>query len=257
MGVWKGPMGSPVKFIGQDDFTFSGTSQYASSGANWEIAFKASGTLKFKKNPGPIDVFLVGGGQNGEDGYKAIISNTSAAHGGDGGDGGKVRTVTGKAVSRKTDYQVVIGSAGADSSFWDLSSASGTAKEGGEGSTAYTYGGSEATKGTDGSLAFGEAGTLIGGNTLFGASGGGGGSMRGDTYASKAPKAGGTTGAGAGGGTSAQGGYVASNGGAATANTGAGGGGGGAIILYTDYSIIKGNGGAGASGIIIIRNHRE
>ena len=65
MGVYLGPMGSPVMFIGQDDFTFSGTSQYASSGANWEIAFKASGTLKFKKNPGPIDVFLVGAGGDG------------------------------------------------------------------------------------------------------------------------------------------------------------------------------------------------
>lgn len=266
MGVWLGPMGSnKISFITENDYEYTNTSippVYASDeqGVNWEIAFKASGTLKFKKNPGPIDVFLVGGGQNGDDGSLYEYGGVYSAKGGKGGDGGKVRTVTGKTVSRGTTYHVVIGSAGADSSFWDVSSAQGTAKEGGAGSvTNLGSGGSSAGNGTAGSYAFGASTSLINSGVKYGASGGGGGSRRKTDWAGQYYGYGATTGSGHGGEAhdydySTPG--AADNGSDAIANTGAGGG-GGASVIDSSKNITKGNGGAGASGIIIIRNHRS
>ena len=171
-----------------------------------------------------------------------------------------MRTVTGKAVSRRTAYQVVIGSAGADSSFWDISSAQGTAKEGGAGSmTNLPSGGSNVGNGTAGSYAFGASTSLINSGVKYGASGGGGGSRRKTDWAGQNYGYGAITGSGHGGEAhdhdySTPG--AADDGANATANTGAGGG-GGASVIDSNKNITKGNGGAGASGIVIIRNHRS
>ena len=264
MGVWLGPMGSPVKFIGQDDFIFSGTSQYASSDTNWEIALKTSGTLKFKKNPGPIDAFLVGGGQAGSNG--SLGDNQVTAIGGRGGDGGKRKTETNIEAKKNKEYVIVVGTSGNDSSITiggtAYSSSSGTKSNGGYGANC-TQGGTKVdapapgtTNGPeDGDYAFGISGTLIGGGTKYGASGGGGAAGRRSDYARGARSNGGTTGGGAGGYID-QTGLTTGDPVAGTANTGSGGGGGWAIV-ESYGSLTSSNGAVGGNGIIIIRNHRS
>lgn len=263
MGVWKGPMGSPVKFIGQDDYEYTDkatASQYASSGTDWEIAFKASGTLRFKKNPGPIDVFLVGGGLSGDDGY--LASNSVTARGGDGGAGGERKTESNVPAKRRTEYAIVVDTDGLGStSAFGYSVNGGAGSSGGNGA-ACTQGGTKVdapapgqTNGPqDGGYAFGESGTLIGGSTKYGAGGGGGAAGRRSDYAVGLRANGGTTGGGAGGELT-QIGMNPSNPVAGTPNTGSGGGGGWAIVeSYGNYT--HADGAAGGSGIVIIRNHR-
>ncbi len=267
MGVWLGPTAAPVSFIGQNDYEYTDkatASQHASSGTDWEIAFKASGTLRFRKNPGPIDVFLVGGGQDGDDGR---LDGIAKAYGGAGGASGECVTATNIPAKRSTDYTITIGaSSGTIDTVAFGQTALGWAGEAG-GSPAWSgYDGDgadaparNATGGaSDGHYAFGVSGTLIGGSTKYGASGGGGGAARHrDTspYSARAIRGqGGVTGGGDGG-IADEDASTAANGGDATANTGSSGGGGACVI--TGYSqIVKGNGGAGASGIVIIRNHR-
>ena len=263
MGVWKGPMGSPVKFIGQDDYEYTDkatASQYASSGTDWEIAFKASGTLKFKKNPGPIDVFLVGAGGDGDDGSLYEYGGAYSAKGGKGGDGGELVTQTNvTTVKRGRNYPAQV-AANADTTIFGFTASAHSGNEGGAGSmTGLVSGGSDAGNGTAGSYAFGASTSLINSGVKYGASGGGGGSRRKTDWAGRSYGYGATTGSGHGGEAhdydySTPG--AADDGADATANTGAGGG-GGASVIDGSKNITKGDGGAGASGIIIIRNHRE
>lgn len=268
MGVWLGPMAAPVSFIGQDDYEFTDkatASQYASSGTDWEIAFKASGTLKFKKNPGPIDVFLVGGGLKGDDGY--LGSSNVTARGGDGGAGGERKTESNVPAKRRTEYAIVVDTDGLGSTSFTLPdnvtySANGGAGSSGGNGASCTQGGTrndapdpgETNGAEEGGYAFGESGTLIGGSTKYGAGGGGGAAGRRSDYARGAGADGADTGGGDGGGLS-QVGLTPSSAGAGTPNTGSGGGGGWSIV--EDYgSYTKGDGAAGGSGIVIIRNHR-
>lgn len=270
MGVWLGPMGSnKVSFITENDYEYTSKSTasiYANDGQgiNWEIAFKASGTLKFKKNPGPIDVFLVGGGQAGSDGW---LDGTTKAYGGAGGTGGECVTSTATA-KRGQSYPIQIGATtgtidtvafGVTALGWGGGVGGSPAWSGFDGGGADAPAPGTTYGAQNGSYAFGASGTLIGGSTKYGAGGGGGGAARHrDTspYSARAIRgSGGTTGGGAGG-IADEDAATAANGSAATANTGSGGGGGACVI--TGYSqITKGLGGDGGSGIIIIRNHRS
>lgn len=251
MGVWLGPT---VGKMNANGYSFSGQSEYQESSGNWEIALKTSGTFRFKAKVDAIDIFLVGGGQDGSNG---VAVDYIYAHGGDGGDGGDYKTESNVSVSRATDYSIEIGSAGASpgaSTGFGKTSSGGTKKTGGTGSYA-TIGGSlvDGTAGENGSKAFGESGALIGGDTIYGSSGGSGGSARSTDYGSRSAQSGGT-GAGSGGSASAYGGGSVSNGAQAT-TPGSGGGGGGALVKQGGTPT-PGRGGDGASGIIIIRNHR-
>ena len=205
------------------------------SEGNWKIRFLTSGTLTFTNlngAEGGIDVFLVGGGGNGE-----------TIRGARGGGGGYTKTVKGVSIAIATPYTVTIGaSSGTSSAFGasanGASNADGGSGGGGGGSSGGTSGdgGSNGGNGTAGNVS--QGGTGQGTTTReFGEStgklysGGGGGS------AAMAGAAGDST-AGAG---AAYGG-AAKNG---AANTGGGGG-----------AAYSGTTGRGGSGIVIIRNAR-
>lgn len=205
------------------------------SEGNWKIRFLTSGTLTFTNlngAEGGIDVFLVGGGGNGE-----------TIRGARGGGGGYTKTVKGISIAIATPYTITIGaSSGTSSAFGasanGASNADGGSGGGGGGSSGGTSGdgGSNGGNGTAGNVS--QGGTGQGTTTReFGEStgklysGGGGGS------AANAGAAGDST-AGAG---AAYGG-AAKNG---AANTGGGGG-----------AAYSGTAGRGGSGIVIIRNAR-
>ena len=202
---------------------------------NWKIRFLTSGTLTFTNlngAEGGIDVFLVGGGGNGE-----------TIRGARGGGGGYTKTVKGISIAIATPYTVTIGASSGTSSAFGASANGASGANGGSGGGG--GGSSSGTPGNGGSNGGnGTAGNVSGGGTGQGTttrefgestgklySGGGGGS------AAKAGAAGDST-AGAG----AAFGGAAKNG---VANTGGGGG-----------AAYSGTAGAGGSGIVIIRNVR-
>lgn len=202
---------------------------------NWKIRFLTSGTLTFTNLNGAengIDVFLVGGGENGE-----------TIRGARGGGGGYTKTVKGVSIAISTPYTVTIGASSGTSSAFGASAngasgANGGSGGGGGGSSSGTpgNGGSNGGNGTAGNVSGGGTGQEtttreFGESTGKLYSGGGGGS------AANAGAAGDST-AGAG---AAYGG-AAKNG---VANTGGGGG-----------AAYGGTAGAGGSGIVIIRNVR-
>ena len=203
---------------GYPGFTYTGTCvKEWDSEWGWYLLLKTSGSLTFTENQ-KVDIFICGGGKNGSGAGNHI--------GGAGGNGGGRTTALGITATAGKSYAVVVGDAGKDSSAFDRTAASGAGSAGGAAgrdADGERWGGA----GADGELPFGTYGTI-----RYGAGGGGGaGNGGGESYGGKT-----------GGGNGASGGNV---GGAATANTGGGGGGGGA-----DWK----DGGAGASGIVIIRN---
>lgn len=202
---------------------------------NWKIRFLTSGTLTFTNLNGAengIDVFLVGGGGNGE-----------TIRGARGGGGGYTKTVKGVSIAIATPYTVTIGASSGTSSAFGASAngasgADGGSGGGGGGSSSGTSGngGSNGGNGTAGNVSNGGTGQgtttrEFGESTGKLYSGGGGGSA---AYAGAAGDS--TAGAGANFGGAAKNGV---------ANTGGGGGG-----------AYAGTAGRGGSGIAIIRNAR-
>ena len=202
---------------------------------NWKIRFLTSGTLTFTNLNGAengIDVFLVGGGGNGE-----------TIRGARGGGGGYTKTVKGVSIAIATPYTVTIGASSGTSSAFGASAngasgADGGSGGGGGGSSSGTpgNGGSNGGNGTAGNVSQGGAGQgrttrEFGESTGKLYSGGGGGSAAGAGAAGDS-----TAGAGANFGGAAKNGV---------ANTGGGGGG-----------AYDGTAGRGGSGIAIIRNAR-
>lgn len=202
---------------------------------NWKIRFLTSGTLTFTNLNGAedgIDVFLVGGGGNGE-----------TIRGARGGGGGYTKTVKGVSIAIATPYTVTIGASSGTSSAFGASAngasgANGGSGGGGGGSSSGTSGngGSNGGNGTAGNVSNGGTGQgtttrEFGESTGKLYSGGGGGSA---AYAGAAGDS--TAGAGANFGGAAKNGV---------ANTGGGGG-----------AAYSGTAGRGGSGIAIIRNAR-
>ena len=224
---------------------------------DWRIKFLTSGTLRFQKLNGNIQVFLVGGGGSG------------ASTAGGGGAGGFAVT---QLISAEVnvDYPIVIGAGGAgkatgtsaNGNAGGNTSAFGVTANGGAGGLTYSAGssggsgGSGGGKGTTGSgYAGGSDGSNGSGNSAGIGTGQGTstrefGVLDGDLYAGAGGGGGGSAGdggtGGAGGGTN--GGKAAASTSCA-ANTGAGSGGGGAGAAA--YG--SGNGG---SGICVVRNLR-
>lgn len=215
---------------------------------NWELVILTSGTITFNKNFN-ADIWMVGGGNNGGDGWFA----SGTAQGGDGGNGGQC-LYSQINIQAGVPYNIVIGGNNSDTTAFDLTARGGQGFKGGNGS--YVIGTMlSRTPGTSGTsslyYAFYDQGTShFYPNVKFGA-GGGGGAACGyhptqynvpDTGASHS---GGTTGGGSGGGFPD---YVGSNGSAGTDHYGAGGGGGGAARGGV------GIGGTGGTGIIILHS---
>lgn len=226
------------------DFTWDGgdnTCQVIDEGSgNWQMRFLSSGNLKFLNNR-LIDEFLVGGGGRGKGVYSQNSGSKYQAY---AGGGGYTTTVKSVVLVAETVYPIVVG-AGATSATAQAgtSSAFGASAAGG-------FSGGSAQRGKGGSggssaLNSTAAGTVVAGGR-DGADGSGG-SL-----------------AGVGQGTTtrafgeADGDLYASGGDAAIAAAGS----------ITEPSPNTGDGGSanaastviqysGASGIVIIRNHRE
>lgn len=229
--------------------TFDGSYAVFGNEKQGYIECYSSGTLTFPKN-GTVDVFLLGGGKAGA---------KASSGGGAGGAGSAGQSAFGVKVDNGA-YPVQIGGSGGTSSALGYSSASGGGASGGKGATHN----SDSAAGSAGtSYPFGEtSGTFY---KRYGAGGGGGGwratvtttgtmETVSDDY--KRPKSGGTLGGGSGGS------YSGGDGTAGTANTGSGGGGGGyryhqyydeGTGNYVNASGTYGYGGAGGSGIVIVR----
>lgn len=205
---------------------------------NWEFAILSTGNLVFKKDPGLIDVFLVGGGGSGS-GYAQSIG------GGNGGGGGYTLYEFGLSVEKNKAYLIEVGDGGAESEIVGVGYSGGTTSafgyyaEGGDGG--------ENTKGGNGGSG-GGGGLYNGGDGGSDGSDGEDGDYDGGFGQSWTTKAFGEENreiyAGGGGGTTGGKGGAGGGGNAwvnGVENTGGGGGGGGA---------------AGGSGVVIIRNHR-
>ena len=273
-------IGARKGIITEDSFSFDGDYLFASDDdGNFELALLESGALSWLTDPGLVDLFLVGAGQDGGTAYFSgggsggYMYNDSYINSGKGGDGG--RTLTESGVTLGSSCTVVVGTSGAESSITSdgttYTSANGPApKAGGRGAEMRQRTNSVGNVnkgGSDGVLAYNADAdeTMIPAlaGVLFAPSGGGGHANNNGYVDSQGrfhpdpvytdlhggDNAGGQTGAGKGGERDHKAGYDASS-------YGAGGGGG-----YGDGSTgspeTAGVGGAGSDGIILIRNHRE
>lgn len=250
-------------------YTFTGQSNLVETATGWELYLLSDGTLTFTSLDGNVDVFLCGGGGSG-------AKNGTNYTGGGGGAGGYTTTQKDIQLSANTAYAIVVGDGGAEktangrgndgeatTAFGYTAnggnggrSGTGSSGDGGCGGTGGGAGGYSTTNAaTDGAIDGNDSqarGSFLGGigqgrttrafeeicEKLY-ASGGGGGAG----YSSGTPTSGkngkGYFGAGTGG-------LVNTAPTAVTANRGCGGGG----------SCYGTNGGAGSSGIVIVRKHK-
>lgn len=273
MGVWLGPMGS-AKF----SFTVNGEKAtpgihdkyiylYDNTTKNWEIAFLQSCVVTFSQNV-EADFFLVGGGQQGQQGTAEGTYYGAKDSGGKGGNGGEVINGSGN-IRKRTSYPLTIGGSNENTIGFGYTAVYGAGIAGGDGGLIkYPLGPSapslkDAVPGTAGVKAFNGTDTLIGTftGTLFGASGGGGGVTYSD-YTQNSCRYGADGGATSinsslypinqyGKGHDYDNNPSSDDKFSGRQNTGQGGGGGGQQGDATH------DGAPGGSGIIIIRNHRS
>lgn len=252
--------------ITEDSFEFGGSYDFFrdDESGNWELVLWESGTLSWLKDPGMVDLCVVGAGEDGGDAFFSGGGsgnweyNDSFINSGKGGDGGRVYSNT-QGVSLESELTVVVGeSDGEASSISVYSSANGPApKTGGSGATmrqATNAVGTLNKGGADGVYAYGADSDetivpALSGKRL-GASGGAGYANN-NIYVwsdlrQEASNKGGATGAGDGGIRDHHAGYDA---------TGIGTGGGGGYGDGKTHDL--GKGGKGSSGAIIMRNHKE
>ena len=238
-------------------YTYTGSHQLIDDGNyNWRLKLLTSGTLTFShlgSGASAVDAFLVGGGGGG-------AGSPYGNYGGGGGGGGYTRTEA-KTVAL-TAYSIVIGAGGSAGNNTSNGGAGGTTSAFGvtaSGGMGGPGGHNELVRGANGGSG-GGCSAGVGGSD--GSDGGGnpGGGIGQHTTTREFGEASGTLYAGGGGGAGnkdqldvvfAGGAGGGANGGgwgnAAAANTGGGGGG---------VGYMRGSGGAGGSGIVVIRNHR-
>ena len=240
------------EIVQDDDTPIEDVSSYS---GDWKIRFLTSGDLTVTDLHGAtdgVDLFLVGGGGSGNKSQ----NDTGAWSTGAGGGGGYTKTVNGLELAVETPYSIVIGAGGSvsdsgadggSSTAFDYSANGGEGGSGWRGGNGGSGGGGaggvSAAGGSDGGNGGGNAPGIGQGTTtrefgeasgtLYAGGGGGGGDSSGD--------GGGAGGAGGGGSASVAG----------TVNTGGGGGG-----TLNGYESWQWKGGAGGSGIVIIRNAR-
>lgn len=264
-------IGRKAGVITEDSFGFSGSYDFVrdEQSGNWELALYDSSSLVWYKDPGSLDIFIIGSGQDGGDAFFSGGGsgnwefNDSYINSGAGGDGARMRYLSG--VSLDSAVEVVIGENGGDTFIGPYSSANGaTPKKGGTGATmrqATNSAGTLNKGGDDGVFAYNadtdETMVQALAGKRFGASGGAG--YANNNYRNNgnlwpvwtdeqrnASNKGGETGAGNGGDRDHHDGYDATG-------IGNGGGGGYGDGAYHDL----GHGGKGSKGAVLIRNHRE
>ena len=261
-------------------FQYSGNASFIDDGeGNWRIKFLSSGTLTVAQDVF-VDIFAVGGGGNGAEGYN-YASNVSGCSG-SGGGGGYTSTMKNIKLSKGAEYTVTVGAATGASSIIKVGESiavceaaggnsgkrsgfdGATGGDGGSGGGPGVYSASSA-KGSPGSDGSDGSDTVYSGVTKSAGGKGQGTTTRefgedtGDLY-------GGGGGGGFGGNQASVPGAAGGGGGGATKttaaengaeNTGGGGGGGGYVSTSTTgVTTHHKAGGKGGSGIVIIRNFR-
>lgn len=280
MGVWLGPRG-PVSGITETDFHFTGNYLFKQDAATgkWEAALLGSGTLSFSKNPGKVDIFLVGGGQKApryEDVKTADEADRNSYSGpsfGDpGGNGGETVTASGiSTLKRNVNYSVTIGASDKNTSFSgsgiSLTALAGAGKKGGKGAyvpgSSSTAAGVIADRGADGVYAYGKTSdTLLFTEEefpghQFGPGGGGGATLRYKNLrwanGAEGGESNGPDGESGHGGTiyGSSSSNIYPDGKAGFANHGQGGGG---AAYYYNGAFQIGAQGLGGSGVVFIRS---
>lgn len=273
MGVWLGPRGKRAFFYIDSEKAEEGTHNkyiYYRNGDDWEIAILQNCNVKFSQNI-LVDLFLVGSGQPGSNGKHTLYDPPETATGGAGGNGGKLNTEENISINANQSYSIIIGENGNSTTGFGKSSENENyaVKTGGRGAVVKESGGftTQSDYGKKGELAFFDTNvtnTQIASfkDVYFGSSGAGGGAQT-TSYNTgntgyREGKFGGATNKndnydeinGCGGNCSSD---TATSG---RVNCGQGGGGGGATSKIVDGAPHGYSGGAGGSGIIIIRNHR-
>lgn len=255
-------------------YTFTGQSELVEAATGWELYLLSDGTLTFTSLDGNVDVFLCGGGGSG-------AKNGTNYRGGGGGAGGYTTTQKDIQLSANTAYAIVVGDGGAEKT------ENGRGNDG-EATTAFGYtanggNGGRSGTGSSGDGGCGGSGGGAGGNSTTASSAATDGAINGaDSLANGSFLGGvgqGTTtqafaeicgkiyGSGGGGGSgyssgssptygkNGKGYFGAGDGDSGTGGSGSGipnrGGGGGG-----GQSITGSTGGAGGSGIVIVRKHK-
>lgn len=257
--------------ITEDSFTFDGAHEFArNENGDWELLLLESGTLNWLKNPGFVEMCLVGAGKNGASGYIGGKYYAAPVYSGKGGDGGRVLNVVGAELVGTCN--VTVGTAEGETSITNgintWTSANGPApKAGGQRAEL-----KEQLHGVYQINTGGKAGVYAYGATsdetmcpsvsgkLLAPGGGAGHANNGVEHAGNpsywdatwttehgGDNSGGTTGGGRGGTFKHNDGFPATG-------IGAGGGGGYADGLKNQS---VGNGGAGSDGALLIRNRRN
>lgn len=239
------------------EYTYSGSSIFIDDGnGEWRIKLLTSGILNFSKLLGKVDIFLVGGGGGGG-GYDRS----------GGGGGGYTATELDIQLLTNTNYPITIGAGGARYTGYQqpgydggATTAFGITAGGGKGGK-YEGAGGDGGSGGGGSTTVDSK--VVGNGGFDGNNGsagnyGAGGTGQGSTTREFGEPNGKLYAGGGGGGRGGVGGeYGAGNGGGygnpnqasdALANTGCGGGGA--------NNTSNTRGGAGGSGIVIIRKHK-
>lgn len=239
-----GPMaGGQIK--SESDILFEGQFDFAiDSDGDWEAAFYESGSIRFKKSPGDVDIAIVAGGESGKQGRAATPYFTGL--GGEGGKGGEVVTAQ-RHLQRGVSYTAVVGGSDENSTL-SLPSETITARSGygANGGIPSSTRGTPPTEGSDGTKIWGGESLIAALADIQYGAGGGPGEYESSDYASYPGAAGGTTGAG-------RGGYLnAAQAASGQANTGSAGGG----AFRDDAHDTDGTVGLGGSGIVRMRNHR-
>ena len=218
---------------------FSYTGEYVVDGdlaGDFEISFLTSGTFKILREfeyPSLFEAFIVAGGMPGGDGDGT---------GGKGGAGGGYNTITHIGFLHNVEYEFKIGNSG-ESTYIYANAGYKYEVASGDGAPGGSYISAQ-LRGTDGKIGVGKFNSASSdADRLFGGGGGGGGRRAGGN---------GQSGGGDGGN-----GLTSDNlnGKPGAANTGGGGGGGG--WTKTGSVTEVGKGGAGGSGIVILRNRRS
>nr|WP_315020970.1 hypothetical protein [uncultured Aminipila sp.] len=244
--------------------------KYFTTSQNWTVP---SGVTR-------ADIYIVGGGYNGNNGGNAYGSAShSHTSGGTGGDGGKINYIPNYKLTCGTVISIVVGAiGGGDSSFGEISTLQSSLKfltssgnitnfpttNGTVGFICPIDGGVYGACGANGgnaSVNKNETVSVDSGSNMFSKSGGNSLSQYGSLPSNSDSWVG-----GGGGGASfnSNGGSAYSpdgsvnkihggNGGNALPNTGNGGGGGGAVANYFDVSGGVGTGGIGGAGVVIIK----
>lgn len=229
-------------------YEYPGQSDFRRSGSDYMFALLTSessgSTFRLLKSIANADLCLVAGGQPGYEG------DWQTQTGGAGGNGGEIVNVT-CVYLPAGDYIVTVGESGENTVLVAPDGRTWTARSG--------YGSSGGTgngrPGDPGAFAWGDANTTLYAGWKLGA-GGGHGYVYSNQYQKIDAAPGGSVGAASEATTNGHGGTNAHQiGYAGLTNVGQGGGGGARIFNGSDY--YNYDGGAGGSGIILIRKHKE